>query len=331
LTMLVLTRRDVQELVPMSRAIELVKQAFRDLSLGRAQSPLRTPLEVVDHNGTVLFMPAFVPSTGGLGLKVVSVFPDNPRLHSKPTIHAAVLTVDPMTGEPSALLDGTYLTALRTGAASGAATDLLARHDAETLLIIGAGAQGPTQAWAVLTVRPIRKVYVYDRNYEAAATFGDRLRQLMPDCSAEVIPIEDPLTVLPRVDVICTATTAREPLFPDKLVPAGVHINAIGAFTPEMQEIPPETVARAYVVVDALSAALAEAGDLIKPLRAGLINEEHIRTELGQIVAGDRPGRTSPEQITLFKSVGNAVQDLAVAAEAVSQAVARGRGLTISL
>lgn len=329
--MLVLTRRDVYELVPMSDAIELVKRAFRDLSGGMAHAPLRTPIEIPDAHGTTLFMPAFVPSLQGLGLKVVSVFPDNPARYGKPTIHAAVLTVSPETGEPNALLDGTYLTALRTGAASGAATDLLARPDARTLLVIGAGAQGPTQAWAVLCVRPIETIYVFDRNSQASESFADRLRELVPDLRARVEVVEHLEAVLPHVDVICTATTARSPLFPDSLVPDGVHINAIGAFTPEMQEIPPETVARAYVVVDSVPAALAEAGDLIKPLQTGVIGEEHIRTELGEIVAGTKPGRTSPQQITLFKSVGNAVQDLAVAAEAVRRALAIGRGQQVTL
>lgn len=329
--MLVLTRRDIYELIPMALAIELVKKAFQDLSLGLAQAPLRVPLEIPEHNGTTLFMPAYVPSLQALGLKVVSVFPNNPTRFDKPTIHAAVLTVSPETGEPAALLDGTYLTALRTGAASGAATDLLARPDARRLLLIGAGAQGPTQAWAVATVRPIETIYVYDRNPAASASFEARLRELAPDLPVKIEVISDVASVLPSVDVICTATTSREPVFPPEFVPAGVHINAIGAFTPEMQEIPPATVARAYVVVDSISAALAEAGDLLKPLQAGVIDESHFRTELGEIVAGLKPGRTSVDQITLFKSVGNATQDLAVAAEAVRRALAQGRGQHIDL
>lgn len=329
--MLVLTRRDVYELVPMRDAIDLVKQAFRDLSRGTARAPLRTPIEIPDAQGTTLFMPAYVPSLHSLGLKVVSVFPDNPARFGKPTIHAAVLTVSPETGEPSALLDGTYLTALRTGAASGAASDLLARPDARTLLVIGAGAQGPTQAWAVLCVRPIETIYVFDRNPQASQSFADRLRELVPDLHARVEVVEELDTVVPLADIICTATTARSPLFSDALLRPGVHINAIGAFTREMQEIPPETVARAYVVVDSIPAALAEAGDLIKPLEAGIIGEEHLRTELGEIVDGIKPARTSAEQITLFKSVGNAVQDLAVAAEAVRRALALGRGQQVSL
>jgi alanine dehydrogenase len=328
--MLALSRQDVYELVPMRTAIELMKQVFRDLSAGQTASPLRTPIEVPDVSGITLFMPAYVPSAPGLGVKVVSVFPEN-RTLGKPTIHAIVAMVDTTTGEPLAVLDGTYLTALRTGAASGAATDLLARPDARVLTCIGAGAQGPTQAWAVTCVRPIETVYVYDINQDAVASFEQRLRQLEPSLAARVIPADDLATALRESDVICTATTSRSPVFSDADLNPGVHINAIGAFTPEMQEIPPETVARAYVVVDSVEAALAEAGDLIKPLSQGLISRDHIKAELGQIVAGQAPGRTGAEQITLFKSVGNAVQDVIVAGRAVREAQASGRGQQFDL
>ncbi len=328
--MLALSRQDVYELVPMRTAIELMKQVFRDLSAGQTVSPLRTPIEVPDVSGITLFMPAYVPSAPGLGVKVVSVFPEN-RALGKPTIHAIVVVVDTTTGEPLAVLDGTYLTALRTGAASGAATDLLAHPDARVLTCIGAGAQGPTQAWAVTCVRPIEIVYVYDINQDAVASFEQRLRQLEPSLAARVIPAGDLATALRESDVICTATTSRSPIFSDADLKPGVHINAIGAFTPEMQEIPPETVARAYVVVDSVEAALAEAGDLIKPLKQGLISRDHVKAELGQIVAGQAPGRTGAEQITLFKSVGNAVQDVIVAARAVREAQASGRGQQFDL
>lgn len=328
--MLALTQRDVYDLVPMRVAIDLMKHVFRDLSEGKVVSPLRTPVEVPEVSGITLFMPAFVPSAAGLGVKVVSVFPGNASL-GKPTIHAAVVTVDPLTGEPLAVLDGTYLTALRTGAASGAATDALARPDARVLTVIGAGAQGPTQAWAVTCVRPIERIYVYDLHADRAAGFERRLRDLEPSLTASVVPATDLSAVLRESDVICTATTARSPVFSDSDLKPGVHINAIGAFTPEMQEIPPETVARAYVVVDSVEAVLAEAGDLIQPLQQGIVTREHLSTELGQILAGKAPGRTSDDQITLFKSVGNAVQDMITAAYAVREALASGRGQQIDL
>lgn len=328
--MLVLTRADVQELVPMRVAIDLMKQVFADLSAGRTVAPLRSALEVPEHEGVTLFMPAQVPSADGLGVKIVSVFPRNPAL-GKPTIHAVVLLTSMETGEPLALLDGTFLTALRTGAVSGAATELLARPDSRVLTVIGAGAQGLTQAWAVATARRIEQVNVYDRNAEMARSFAERLRAYDAALADKVVPVDDVHRAVAESDVICTATTAREPVFNDADVRPGTHINAIGAFTPEMQEIPPETVARSYLVVDEVEAAMAEAGDLLKAIDAGLLARDDVRTELGQVVDGSAPGRSSPEQVTFFKSVGNAVQDVIVARYAVTAAERSGRGQTIAL
>jgi len=328
--MLVLTAADVQELVPMRTAIDLMKQVFAELSAGRTESPLRIPLEVSEHEGVTLFMPAHVPSAEGLGVKIVSVFPRNPQ-QGKPTIHAVVLLTSTETGEPLALLDGTFITALRTGAVSGAATDLLARPDSHVLTVIGAGVQGLTQAWAVATVRPIERVNVFDVNADAAASFADRLRAYDPALADKVVPVDDVHRAVAESDVICTATTARQPVFADADVRLGTHINAIGAFTPEMQEIPPETVARSYLVVDAVDAAMAEAGDLLKAIDAGLISRDAVRVELGHVVDGSAERRTSPEQVTFFKSVGNAVQDVIVARYAVTAAERSGRGQTITL
>lgn len=328
--MLVLTRADVQDLVPMRTTIDLMKQVFADLSAGRAVAPLRVALEVPEAEGTTLFMPAHVPSAGGLGLKVVSVFPRNPAI-GKPTIHAVVLLTSTETGEPLALLDGTFLTALRTGAVSGAATDLLARPDSRTLTVIGAGAQGLTQAWAVATVRPIERINVFDTNPEAARSFADRLRAYDAALAERVVPVGDVHRAVAESDVICTATTSRSPVFSDADVRPGTHINAVGAFTPEMQEIPPETVARSYLVVDAVDAAMAEAGDLLKAIDLGLLSRDAVRTELGHVVAGSAPARTSADQITFFKSVGNAVQDIIVARQAVTAAEQSGRGQRLDL
>ncbi|HET9015471.1 MAG TPA: ornithine cyclodeaminase [Thermomicrobiaceae bacterium] len=328
--MLALTRDDVRALVPMRRAIELMKQAFADLSAGRAVAPLRTPLDVPDAGGVTLFMPAFVPSTSGLGVKIVSVFPRNGDL-GKPTIHALVVLTSTDTGEPLAILDGTYLTALRTGAVSGAATDLLARPDSRILTVFGAGAQGVTQAWAVASVRPIERIFVVDVNRDAAASFAGRLGALAPELADRVNPSDESASAVAQSDVICTATTSFAAVFDDADVRPGTHINAIGAFTPRMQEIPAETVARSYLVVDAVDGALAEAGDILLAIEGGQLERAEVRTELGQIVDGTAPGRTSPQQVTLFKSVGNAVQDIVVAREAVVAAERGNRGTRLDL
>lgn len=327
--MLVLTRSDVRSIASMAEAIELMKSAFRELSEGRAVSPLRVPIEIDEQEGVTLFMPAFVPIADALGVKIVSVFPRN-LSHGIPTIHAAVTLVDSANGQPIALMDGGFLTALRTGAVSGAATDLLARSDSKTLVVIGAGAQGVTQAAAVCEVRPIERVIAVDRSDESLSRFRDAIAREWAHLADRIETTNDAALVR-EADVICTATTSRTPVYDDADLRPGVHINAVGAFTPEMQETPTETIARALVVVDYFEAAYAEAGDLINPVKDGLVTTDHYKTELGHLVAGSAAGRASDKQITFFKSVGNAIQDVVVGRRLVERAVEAGIGQNIDL
>jgi alanine dehydrogenase len=328
--MLALTGQDVQDLVPMNRAVGLMKIAFSDLSAGKTTSPLRTPIPVPEADGVSLFMPAYVPSIDGLGIKVVSVFPRNPE-QGKPTINAIVAVLDADTGEPVALMDGTFLTALRTGAGAGAAADLLARKDSKVITCIGAGAQGLTQVWAVAAVRDIEKVYIFDINNSMLNSFAERLAKYNADLAAKVTPITDLKAALQESDVVCTATTSKTPVYDHADIRPGTHINAVGAFQPTMQEIPVETLLNSYVVVDSVEAAIEEAGDLQIPLNNGEITRETIKAEVGHLVDGSAEGRTSDDQITFFKSVGNAVQDIIVAREAVAKALEAGRGQQFSL
>ncbi len=328
--MLALTADDIQTLVPMRDAIALMKEAFRELSDGSAVAPLRTPIEVAPERAVTLFMPAAVPSVGGLGLKVVSVFPNNPS-RGLPTIHALVCLINPEDGVPLAIMDGTYLTALRTGAVSGAATDLMARQDARILALFGAGVQAETQVEAICAVRPITEIRLVARSAEKGTAFITRLRTHAPEIAERIAIVLDAAHALRGADVICTATPATTALFADAAVEPGTHINAIGAYTPAMQEIPPETVARARIVVDQREAAWAEAGDLVIARDRGLITERDIYAELGELVHGAKRGRDSPEEITFFKSVGNAVQDIAVGRRAVDRAAHSGRGQTVNL
>jgi alanine dehydrogenase len=328
--MLALTAADIRRLVPMGDAITLMKEAFRELSSGAAIAPLRTPIEVPEAHAVSLFMPAAVPSVGGLGLKVVSVFPDN-AARGIPTIHALVCLIDPSDGTPLAIMDGTYLTALRTGAVSGAATDLLARPESRVLALFGTGAQAVTQAQAVCAVRPIAEIRVVPRSSAKGEAFIERVRSQDATAAAMMRVVTDSADALCGADIICTATASTAALFEDANVESGTHINAVGAYTPTMQEIPAGTVARSVIVVDQRAAAWAEAGDLVIPRDRGLITEESIHAELGDLVAGSRPGRASPDQITFFKSVGNAVQDIAVGRRAVDRARTEGIGQAITL
>lgn len=328
--MLALTGKDVQDLVPMKTAVELMKTAFNDLSAGKTTSPLRTPVPVPEADGVSLFMPAYVPSIEGLGMKVVSVFPRNQE-QGKPTINAIVAVLDASTGEPVALMDGTFLTALRTGAGAGAAADLLARQDSQVITCIGAGAQGLTQVWAVAAVRDIQKVFVYDINESMRESYADRLARYDSELASKVQTVTDLPAALGESDVVCTATTSRTPVYSHSDIRPGTHINAVGAFQPTMQEIPVETLLNSYVVVDSVEAAIEEAGDLQIPLTNGEITRDLISVEVGHIVAGSAHGRTSDQQVTFFKSVGNAVQDIIVAREAVQQAEKQGRGQQFDL
>ncbi len=328
--MLVLSQENVRSLVPMSRAIELMAIAFTDLSAGRALSPLRTALEVIPGSGTTLVMPAYVPSAAALGLKVVSVFTGNPE-RGLPTITSLVCLLDDATGQPVAIMDGMYLTALRTGAVAGAASDLLARSDSRVLTVIGAGAQALTQAAAVCAVRPIERLIVTARTEASLDAFRQRLGSDWPDLVDRLETTLDVAAAVRTADIICTATTSRTPVFDDADLQPGTHINGVGSFTPQMQEVPAPTVARALVVVDQLEPALEEAGDLIIPLREGVIDRSHVGRELGQLLSGEISGRTDGAQVTFFKSVGNAVQDMVVGRFAFEEALRIGAGQTVQL
>jgi alanine dehydrogenase len=303
-----------------------MKAGYAQLSAGKAQAPLRTHLSVTEQDST-LIMPFYAPDGGALGLKVVSVFNSNPS-RSLPLIHALVLVVDAETGQPQALIEGSALTAIRTGAASGAATALLARPDASVVAILGSGVQARRQLEAVCTIRKVESVLVY--SLAGSEAFVEEMAGKGP-IPNDIQIVESPAAAVRDADIICTATTSRTPVFNGHDLKPGTHINGIGSFTPDMREIDSVTVQRARVVVDSREAALAEAGDLLIPLKAGLISPDHIDTELGEIIAGTKPGRVNPDEITFFKSVGVAVQDAMAARLVVRNGSAMGLGAMAQL
>jgi ornithine cyclodeaminase len=326
----IISRDELRRAVSMAQAIEIVKAAFAQLSAGEADVPIRTRLDVTKRDGVSFVMPAFLRESDQLGLKIVSVFPRNTELRL-PTIHALVAVIDAETGRPTALMDGTYLTALRTGAATGAATDLLARRDARVAALIGAGGQARTQLEGICEVRDIEEVRIYSRPRESAEKFVEEMRGAEGRMPASVRVVASSQEALANADVVCTATTATAPVFEDAHLETGTHVNAIGSFTPEMQEIPEDTVRRARLVVDSREACWAEAGDLLIPLEKGLITKDDVHAELGEIVAGTKSGRGSDEEVTLFESVGNAVQDISVANKALEEAKKRDLGVELEI
>lgn len=316
----------------MREAIEAMKAAFAALSKGCAHIPHRTNLPIPRHAGVSLIMPSYVDGQSlaeeALALKVVSLFEGN-RVRGLARIQAAVLVLEPDTGRIDALLEGATLTAIRTAAASGAATDLLARPESTMLAILGAGVQARSHIEAVCAIRPIETVHVYspspDRVESLLREFADKA-----EFQARFTAAVSTADALDGADVVCTTTTSAMPVFADNCLKTGVHINAIGSYKPEAAEIPAESVVRSKVVVDSRDAAWLEAGNLIQPFRAGRIGQDHIHAELGEIVLGLRPGRTNAQEMTLFKSVGIAVQDAFAARVAVANARRLGLGQVIN-
>jgi ornithine cyclodeaminase/alanine dehydrogenase-like protein (mu-crystallin family) len=268
-----------------------------------------------------LIMPAHLHESGDFAVKIVSVYPDNPTL-GLPTVAATVLALNPQTGMPLALMEGDSLTALRTGAAGGVAARYLARADAATVALFGAGVQARSQLRAAMAVRNIERVLIVD-------PFENAARQLADDISGwtdapEALLAESAQAAVSRADIVLAATTTTTPLFDGHDLKPGTHITGVGSFTPDMQEIDAATIGRARVVVDQRDAAMAEAGDII-------IGRATIDAEIGEIVNGDRPGRQNDREITFFKSVGLAVQDAVTAAAVLKAAEQKGLGTVIDM
>lgn len=321
-----LSRADVRRALPMGEAIAVMKEAFPLLSAGKAVIPQRLHLGIPEENAGVLVMPSYLAAQAQLGLKIVTIFRDNAR-RNLPLIQALVMLMDASDGRPLALMEGSSLTALRTGAASGAATDLLARKDAAVAAIFGSGAQAETQLEAVCAVRPLHRAYVFGRDREKAAVFARRMEAQL---AVEVLPAPDAES-LREADIICTATTSAVPVFADRHLKPGAHINGVGSYRPDLQEVPAETVRRAKVVVDERATCWEEAGELVIPLQNGQITRDHVHAELGEVIDGTMPGRTSEDEITFFKSVGNAIQDLTAAGRILRAAEAQGLGIELEL
>jgi len=300
----------------MADAIETMSRAFGQLSAGQAEMPSRTALE--SGGGVSLFMPARLRGAGERGVKVVSVFGGN-RARGLPAINGAVLMLDDETGAPQALVDAGELTAIRTAAAAGLAARMLSRPESRVLAVFGAGAQAVRHVEAIRAVRPIEEVRIVSKGGESARRLASSLEGVA--ATALQAPAEK---ALDGADVVVAVTTSRTPVFDGSALSAGTHVSGGGSFAPDAQEIGPEVVARARVVVEDRAAAMNEAGDLIVPVRQGVVPEDVIDADLGEIVNGTALRGAAGRELTFFKSVGVAVQDVAIAAEVLRRAEAGG-------
>lgn len=307
----------IRAAVPIADLLDAVQAAYRDVAEGRDRSPLRSHVSL--EQGDLLLMPGVRQGGAGASVKLVTVMPGNAKL-GLPTLHAIVVWLDAATGRPLALLDGTAVTAMRTGAASGVATRLLARPDAATLAVIGAGGQAEWQVRAVLAARPIERVLVYARRPDGRAAFAERMQAAT---GVMTVSAESAREAVEAADVICCATTATEPVFDADWVRPGTHVNGVGAFRLGMVELPPALFARAAVVaIDAREGARAEAGDVMAAVEAGSVAEADL-VEIGSVERGWVDTRPVGA-ITVFKSVGLAIQDVAAVELAVSRLLGAG-------
>jgi ornithine cyclodeaminase len=311
--------------------MDAVSAAFAQLSAQQAQVPLRPHLSIPPAEGLALIMPAYLAGSNTLAVKLLTLFPHNLEQHHLPTINAVVLLFDTSNGLPVALIEGSALTALRTGAASGVATRLLARKEARVLALFGAGAQSLPQVWAVCEARSIERIWLINRTPANAERLAEELRAFGAPLPKDVRVASSAQEALAEADVICCATASSTPLFNDADLRPGAHINGIGSYRPSMQEVPAQTVGRARIVVDQRQAAWSEAGDLIIARDQGYLKDDAQIAELGEVILGHAPGRSDAQQITFFKSVGNAVQDVAVAQIAYTLARAKGLGTDVSI
>ena len=325
--MLVLDKREVESLLDPDALRAAVAAALADLSAGRASMPTRIAALVPERDGLLAVMPAYLPGAGALTTKLVSLFPRNT---DRPTHQAVIVAFDPATGSPAALMDGEAITAARTAAGSALATDLLARRDAATLAVLGAGVQARAHLRALVRVRAFREIVVGARD---AAKGSVLAREIAAETgiSARAASFADAVRV---ADVVCACTHSAEPVVRREWLRGGTHVNSVG-FNTAGREVDGDTVAAALVVVESRAAALAPppggSNDLAWPIRDGLIAATHLHAELGEIVSGARPGRADASQITLYKSVGVAVEDAAAAALVLRLARERGVGRTIEI
>ncbi len=316
-----LNRQDIETVLTMDAAITAVENAFRQLATGGVVMPQRAGFG--GNGGGGAAMPAYIGGAdGGLGIKVVTLFGGN-TAKNLPLINGTLLLLEPDTGLLLAVMDAGYMTAVRTGAVGGVATKYLAREDAQTVTVFGAGVQARTQLEAVCAVRNIRQALVIDPMPDAAARFAAEMGAML---DIDVTAADSIQEAIEAADILVTATSAHEPIFDGHLLRPGVHINGIGSHAAGWRELDTTTVQRAKIVADQRAACLAEAGDLLIPLREGAIQESAIYAELGDVITGNKPGRETSAEITLFKSVGLAIQDVAVAALAYQAALAAGIG-----
>lgn len=310
----------------MQDAIEADKKAFELVVEGKCEAPLRTNIQAPKHEGCFLFMPAYVEEMDTASLKIINIFPHNID-HGIPSSPAQVLLIDGTTGVVSAVLDGTYVTQMRTGAASGAAFDVLAKKDCRIGALIGTGGQAATQLEAMLAARKLEEVRVYDLNPERTQAFAEQMQKELASYGARILAAKSSDEAIEDADLLITVTPSSKPVFDGTKVKQGATISCVGAYQHHMQEMDPAILPRASkIYFDSKDAVLSESGDILIPLEQGIITEKDFTGDIGQVIKGELIGRENDDEIIVFETVGVATQDLVAAKTIYDRAVKAGVG-----
>jgi len=327
LKVLLLSRAEVEGLISMREAIEAVEGAFRAKGIGKAQMPPKSYVYFDRYKGDFRVMPAYLEEKGAAGVKIVNAHPLNPKEHGLPTVMAVIVLLDPKTGAPLAIMDGTWITNIRTGAGGAVAAKYLARKDSRIFAMVGAGVQARTQLVALKEVLDIEEVRVNDLSAENARQYAKEMGEQL---GVTIKAVADTGRAVEGADVVVTTTPARKPILMNDWVSEGMHINAIGADAPGKQELDPQILTRAKIVVDDVEQAI-HGGEINVPLSEGAIARGDIYADLGEVVTGKKLGRASREEITIFDSTGLAVQDIATDWVVYQKAREMGKGIEVEL
>jgi alanine dehydrogenase len=327
---LLLTERDVKELLSMDEFMKAVELAFKEKGLGLVQMPAKLYLFYNKYNGDLRTMPSYLEKLDISAVKVVNVHPENRVKYGLPTIMATIILVDPKNGAPLAIMGGTYVTDMRTGAAGGVAAKYLAKKDSRVVGLIGAGAQSRTQLMGLISLyKRLEEVRVWSRTKETRDAYTSEMKPKYGDV-AEIVPVKNAKDAVEGADIVVTTTPSREPIVSNNWVKSGMHFNCIGADAPGKQELDPAILTRAKIFVDDWEQA-SHSGEINVPLTKGIITRKNVLAEIGEVVAGLKPGRTSPDEITVFASTGLAVQDAVTADLAYKKALAKGIGQFVEI
>jgi len=320
-----LSKNDVMKVLTMQDTIEILEKAFADFASGNANMPQRTPITLPENNGLALFMPAYLKGMGALGAKIVTVYKDNPAKFNLPNVMGTILLLDEKTGAPISIMDGGFLTAMRTGGAAGLATKLLARKDSKVHVLFGTGGMAKTHAWAVDCVSQIEKlILVSIDSQEKKEAFKKSLQGIV---KSEIEIAERPEDAVKQADIVTLITSAKEPIINSNWILPGTHINGVGSHAPAMREIDTDTIVKSKVVCDFVDACKSEAGDFMIPVNEGKWSWDRVHANLGDIILKKVVGRETDDEITLFKSVGLAIQDISTALNVYNKAIEQNVGV----